>query len=99
MRPAVRVVFAPIARRGRPRGDEALDAPTQGDSCGRTIRLDPRLPNVGRTLLHELLHVWHPGWTEDQVMAAEEYKWTHMTWRKKAALYRMLGNAKLEGEA
>ena len=96
-RMAVHIIFAPLARRGARKRHPLFEAPTQGESRGRTIWLDPRLPNVAKTLLHELLHVWHPGWNEDRVRAAEEDRWARMSWREKAGLYRMLGSAHLEG--
>lgn len=99
MRPAVRIILAPIARRGPQKRDDGFDAPKQGETSGRTIWIDPRLPHVAKTLLHELIHVQHPGWCEERVSATEEYRWTHMSWRKKAELYRLLGSAEIEGEA
>lgn len=93
MRPAVRIIFAPVALRHHDRV-----RPTQGEARGRTIWLDPRLADVGKTLLHELLHVRHPSWPEEKVRAEEELRWGRMTWKQKARLYQMLGSARLEGE-
>ena len=98
LRPAIRIVFAPLARRGARRHHVDFDAHLQGQTCGRTVWLDPRLPNVAKTLLHELIHVRHPSWSEDRVAAAEEFRWVRMGWKAKARLYQMLGAAKLEGE-
>ena len=94
MRPAVRIIFAPCARR-----DRDPVRPTHGRAKGRTVWIDPRLADVGKTLYHELLHVRHPSWDEDSVRAAEELGWQRMTWKQKAKLYRMFGTAILEGEA
>lgn len=98
MRPAVRIIFAPIALRDRKAKDPLRDAPKRGTACGRVITLDPRLPDVARTLVHELIHVQHPSWPEDRVEAAEEMRWQRMGWREKGRLLQMLGSAKLEGE-
>jgi hypothetical protein len=95
MRPALRIIFAPLALR-RPCDPVR---PTQGEARGRTIKLDPRLADVGKTLYHEWLHVRHPSWPESRIRAAEELGWQRMTWKQKAKLYQMLGSAKLEGEA
>jgi hypothetical protein len=98
VRPAVKIVLAPIARRGARRTQRDFAAPTQGESRGRTIWLDPRFPNLVKTLYHELLHLWHPSWHEDRVGAAEELGWSRMTWKRKAHLARLLGQAQIEGE-
>jgi hypothetical protein len=94
-RPAVKIVFAPLARRGVKRGDLLH---LYGTATGRTIKLDPRLHNLGRTLLHELLHVQHPDWTEEKVHFEEDRRWARMTWKQKARMYQLLGSATLEGE-
>jgi len=100
MRPAVRIVFAPIARRNRSRAEAADETSVAGLSYKRerTIKLDPRMDNLGRTLYHELLHVRHPDWTEERIGAEEELRWNRMTWKSKARLYQMLGTAHVEGE-
>ena len=98
IKPAVRIIFAPIALRERKARDPLREAPLRGDANGRTIRIDPRLPNVAKTLLHELIHIRHPGWPEERVEAAEEIRWQRMGWREKARLYQMLATARLEGE-
>lgn len=92
MKPAVRLILAPIGRRHR--------GPTWllGKAHGRTIHLDPRCRDIARTLLHELLHVRHPSWSEAAVRVEEKRRWDRMTWREKARLYQMLGSAQLEGE-
>lgn len=91
-RPAIRVYFAPLARRRKEMWVGETDKPN------RTIKIDPRIPNVGKTFFHELLHVQHPDWGEERVEAEEELRWSRMTWKQKARLYQMLGSAKLEGE-
>jgi hypothetical protein len=96
MKPALRIIFAPLAARYRDYDHHVR--PTQGTAAGRTIRLDPRMADVGKTLFHEWLHVQHPSWSEERVRAEEERQWLRMTWKRKAALYKMLGSALIEGE-
>lgn len=86
MRPAVRIVLAPLGRQNH-----------RGESLGRTIWLDPRWPDVARTLLHELLHIWHPSWSETRVLREERRRWRRMSWKQKAKLYQMLASAQLSG--
>ena len=92
-RPALRIIFAPLARRRR---NEMRVG--QADKPNRTIWIDPRVANVGKTLYHELTHVRHPDWGEERVEAEEDLRWGRMTWKEKARLYQMLGQAVLEGE-
>lgn len=96
MKPAVRIVFAPLFHRSKRARDQGLR--THGQARGRTVWIDPRGKNVARTLLHELIHVQHPSWTEQRVTAEEARRWDRMTWRAKARLFQMLGSAILEGE-
>jgi hypothetical protein len=93
MRPAVRIIFAPLAnrRRNEMRVGEA-------DKANRTIRIDPRVANVAKTLYHELTHVRHPDWGEERVEAEEELRWGRLSWKQKARLYQLLGSARIEGE-
>ena len=96
-RPAVRIILAPLGRkRGSPH-EPSFGAPLQGETSGRTIWIDPRVPLPAKVLLHELIHVRHPGWPEDRVLAAEEVRWSRMTWREKAELYKLLGTAEIQG--
>jgi hypothetical protein len=83
LRPAVRIVFAPVAPR---------DKPT------RTVLLDPRRSNMAKALHYELLRVAHPSWSKRALRTTVEYRWRRMSWRGKARLYQMLGSAQLEGE-
>lgn len=91
MRPAVRIVFAPI--RNRTRGLLVL-----GESEGRTIRIDPRGKDLVRVLLHELLHVRYPKWSERRVRSEESQRWKRMTWKAKARLLKLLATGSLERE-
>jgi hypothetical protein len=93
MRPAVRIVFAPL-QRSRSADEEVV----HGEVEGRIIRIDPRMPFPAKVLLHEMTHLRHPDWTEENVMAYEELRWAKMSWREKARLYILLGRAKLRGQ-
>lgn len=50
---------------------------------------------MGQTILHELLHVWHPSWSEARVTKEERKRWKRMSWEQKAAIYKILGAAKI----
>lgn len=88
--PIARILFAPIKHRYR---SEALG---EADKETRTIWIDPRGQNVAHTLLHELLHIRHPGWSETRVKKETARRWRRLTWLEKAALYRQLGRAQIE---
>ncbi len=62
-----------------------------GAVVGNTILLDPRHSPLARTLLHELIHVDHPDWSEWKVLREERRLWKILTWREKALLYKQLG--------
>jgi hypothetical protein len=97
LRPAVRIVFAPMSHRyGTYRRDGRK---VLGDTRGRVVRVDPRSGTPARILLHELLHVQHPSWSEATVLVEERRRWARMSWRGKARLYQMLGSARLEGDS
>lgn len=99
MRPAIRIIFAPTARRARGRNCDPVRV-TQGEACPRrrTVWLDPRLADVAKTYYHEKLHVRYPSWPEDRIRAKEELDWMRMTWKQKAQLYREIGRGIIEGE-
>ena len=63
-----------------------------------TVVLDPegRSP-LARTLLHELIHVRRPLFSEARVIREERRLWKKSTWREKAELYRMLGRGRAVG--
>lgn len=56
----------------------------------RTIYVD--LPNARmsmvRLLIHEVIHVWHPGWSERKVVRETRKKFNKMTWKGKAELLK-----------
>ncbi len=62
----------------------------------RVILLDPRAPNVPRTLFHELLHLMNPKWSEAHVRREERKRWALLTWKDKARLYQALGKGVYE---
>jgi hypothetical protein len=99
MRPAVRIIFAPIFSRYREsrRSGTYIHGYTNQPGT-RTIYLDPRSSMLGETLLHELIHVRHPSWTEKEVEAETRRRWARMTWKARAKHWRILAAAQLEGE-
>lgn len=64
------------------------------------IVLDPRSrTSLARVMLHELIHVKRPMWSETRTLKEERRLWELATWREKAELYRLLGKGKVwEGE-
>lgn len=89
-KPAVRIIFAPLA------GRLGLGAGLgRGKAEGRVVYVDPRKPWPAHTLLHELLHVRHPSWSETRIRRATAARWKRMGWRERAALLQMFGSARL----
>ena len=80
--PRPKIVFMPTLRQG-------FDGSSVGNNV---ITLDPRV-SVIRTLLHELIHVARPLWSERRVILEERRLWKLATWQDKAELYKMLGRA------
>lgn len=81
-RPALRIVLVPLGRTG-----------AHGHALQRTIWVDPRQPWPAHTLLHEMIHVENPSWSETAVRRETTRRWRRMTWQQKAALLRMFGRA------
>jgi hypothetical protein len=50
------------------------------------------------TLVHELTHVRHPDWTEQQVRDHTARRMKKMSWKEKARTLQLLGSAIIEGE-
>ena len=96
MRPAVRIIFAPIM--SRTKGDRDRGLFVHGTTQNRTITIDPRSSEIGKTLLHEMIHLRHPDWSEEAVVSETRLRWGKMSWKEKARLLRLLGSAHLEGE-
>jgi hypothetical protein len=65
---------------------------------GRTVWVDPRDDAAPKTLLHELIHLENPAWSETQVRRETTREWRRMSWREHAALLRLFGRAKVGGE-
>lgn len=60
------------------------------------VVLDPRSRSpLARTLLHELIHVKRPMWSETRTLQEENRLWHLATWKEKGELYRLLGKAKV----
>jgi len=77
-----------------------LNFPYQGTAMQGVVVLDPteRTP-LARVLLHELIHVQRPMFSEARTLKEERRLWRNATWREKAELYRMFRHAKVwEGE-
>lgn len=98
MRPAVRIIFAPLFKREKKLREAGGYLHGYTMQPGRTIYLDPRSSSLLETLVHELVHVSHPSWSEAAVQEETERRMKRMTWKTKARLYQLLGSAKLEGE-
>lgn len=96
MRPAIRIIFAPIANRSKEHREKGLVL--DGMALNRTIWLDPRSLNIVDTLVHELAHVDHPSWTEKEVQDYTKKRMKKMGWKEKARLLKLLGYAQIEGE-
>ena len=60
------------------------------------VAIDPSSPCPGaKNLLHELIHVRRPLWSETRTRQWESKLWRESTWQQKGELYRMLGKAKV----
>jgi len=49
-------------------------------------------------MVHELTHVDHPSWTEEEVEAATQKRLKKMSWKAKGRMLKLLGSAIIEGE-
>ncbi len=95
-RPAIRIIFAPLFLRDRVVREAG--AYLHGNARGRTIWLDPRSSSLLETMVHELTHVEHPSWSEQEVEAYTQRRMKKMGWKEKAHLLKLLGSAIIEGE-
>lgn len=96
MRPAIKIVFAPLFKRRELVGGKKVWV--HGTAEKRTIRIDPRGSQLLDTLIHEMCHVNHPGWSEKAVRQHTAGRLLRMNWKEKARLLRLLGAAEIEGE-
>lgn len=96
MRPAVRIIFAPLFLRDKVVREAG--AFLHGNARGRTIWIDPRSSSLLETMVHELTHVDHPSWSEEGVEAHTQKRMKKMSWKEKARLLKLLGSAIIEGE-
>ena len=94
LKPAVRIVLAPLAFRDP--GEPALLV-GEADKGARTVYIDPRCADPAKTLFHELTHVRHPGWSEAKVEAWENERWGRMSWMQKARYLQLFGSAIIKG--
>lgn len=82
-----RLLFAPL---GKENGG-SLGVSQQG-----LVVLDPRSRSpLARTLLHELIHIKRPMWSETRTLQEDNRLWHLATWQEKGLLYAMLGKAKI----
>lgn len=96
MKPAIRIIFAPLFSRDKKVRESG--GFLHGQAFGRTIKLDPRSSLILDTLFHEITHVRHPDWTEKMVQDYTKVRMKKMGWREKANYLKLLGSAILEGE-
>ena len=96
MRPAIRIIFAPLLNRGKERNGWY----THGETAipGRTVKIDPRSSMLLDTLVHEITHVRHPDWSEQMVRDYVKIWMRKSGWKRKAEYLRLLGSALIEGE-
>ena len=96
MRPAIRIIFAPLLLRDK--DERKAGTFLHGTAERRTITIDPRGSMILDTLFHEMTHVNHPRWSEQEVRAYTKKRLSKMSWKEKARLLKLLGHAELEGE-
>lgn len=106
MRPAIRIIFAPIFLRDKKvrekgyfqHGYTRTPSPGASREGTRTIYLDPRSSKLGETFLHEQIHIENPSWSERSVEEETKRRWNKMTWKDHARLWKLLASAHIEGE-
>lgn len=96
MKPAIRIVFAPLFLREKKLRERGHFL--HGTANYRTIKLDPRGSTILETLIHEMTHIDKPSWSETKVKAHTRRQMAKLTWKQKANLLKLLGSAKIEGE-
>jgi hypothetical protein len=96
VRPAIRIIFAPLFKRHKAEREDGTYL--HGFAQGRTIQIDPRGTLLLDTMVHEMTHVRHPDWTEQMVRDHTKIRMKKMGWKEKARLLQLLGSARIEGE-
>lgn len=97
MKPAIRIVLAPIFKRDKEIREKGLFL--HGKAEGRTITLDPRgAETLLDTMVHEMAHCNHPDWSEQAIREYTKRRLKKMSWKEKARMLKLLGNAIIEGE-
>jgi hypothetical protein len=96
LKPAIRIVFAPLFLRDRKVRESG--GYLHGTASGRTVTLDPRSSQLLDTFIHEVTHCNHPDWTEQMVRDYVKVRMKKMGWKEKARWWKLLGNATIEGE-
>lgn len=81
--PTIRLFLVPLINSCK---KEYLNAYSEQPG-GRTIFLDPRTKfNMVRLLIHEVLHVQHPSWSEHKTETETTKKYKAMGWKARATL-------------
>jgi hypothetical protein len=93
---AIKVVFSPLLSRFKSVRDRG--AFVHGQTTGRTVWIDPRGSEVVKTMVHELIHLKHPSWSEEAVIAETARRYRKMGWKEKARLLQLIGKGTIEGE-
>ncbi len=88
-RPAVRIIFKPLLR---------SNARGQCVPAARTLWIDPRCPWPAHTLLHELIHIEQPGWSETAVIKETAKRWRKSSWQQKAKWLKLLAHGRIGDE-
>jgi hypothetical protein len=97
VKPAIRIILAPIFKRDKEVRERGWFL--HGKASGRTITLDPRgAETLLDTMVHEIAHCNHPDWTEQEISEYTKKRLSKMSWKEKAHMLRLLGNAIIEGE-
>jgi hypothetical protein len=72
-----------------------LSKPYMGTAAQGLIVIDPRKGSPVRTLLHEMIHVARPMYSEWKTQQEERRLWGLTTWQQKGELHRLLGRGKV----
>ncbi len=82
--PTIRLFLVPIINSHKKEWVQAYSE----QPGGRTIYLDPRTRrNMVRLLIHEVLHVQHPKWSERKIVRETSKRFNEMGWKAKAVFF------------